>query len=166
MKLDIWQEQEFLKCIKAGATFDDLLQKYDHSEVTRILDKFDYWDRTKGAIRKVDAVEDTAVDELEPVAEVLPDEDDGDEMPELLPFPDAPAYDLDSWGIPHTRKRRGTPAKKMRPNRFQKKGNKKWVTNYRLRTPDGERSPFQPRYLLIARTIAERKWKAENGGES
>lgn len=83
---------------------------------------FDY-DVQSGEITKPEPEEDEAP------ASVEEEDDDGDAMPELLPFPDAPAYDLDPWGIPHSRKRRGTPDKKMRPNRFQKKGNKKWTAS-------------------------------------
>jgi len=83
-------------------------------------------------------------------------------IPFLLPFGDAPdEYDLDPWGIPYAKTSPGRAAGKIRANRSQKKKSKKWITNYRL-TIDGEREEFTPRYLLIARTIAEREFWRES----
>jgi hypothetical protein len=99
-------------------------------------------------------------DQLAAIVDALEYDDD---YPFLLPFPDAPDdYDLDPWGAVYSRVKRGRGVAKLRINRFQKPKTKKWIVGYKLRV-DGSREPYAPRYLAVARTIAERKWK-ENAG--
>ena len=88
-----------------------------------------------------------------------PVEEDADGMPELLPFTEAPGYSVDAWGIPHAEKKKGRKAGKVRPDRYGYKG--RWICRYRLRV-DGRQKIFSPKYLMIARTLAERDWKQEN----
>jgi hypothetical protein len=117
---------------------------------------FDY-DVQSGEISKPEPEED------ETPAAVEEEEDDSDAIPELLPFRDAPGYYLDPWGVPHGSTKRGRKAGKIRMNRYQAKGTKKWNVNYQL-TVGKKRRTFIPYYLAVARTIAEREWKAKNRG--
>jgi len=81
------------------------------------------------------------------------------DIPYLLPFPDAPDdYDLDPAGTLYARPKQGRAGGKMNPDRYGYKG--RWICRYKAR--DGKkRRMLSPKYLMIARTLAERDWKKE-----
>jgi hypothetical protein len=86
------------------------------------------------------------------------------EAPELLPCTKLPGYLLDPWGIPYRQVGQGRKPGRVRLDNYFycRKGEKKprHIARYRL-TIDGLRRAFYPKYLMMARLIAERERKQE-----
>lgn len=94
--------------------------------------------------------------------EPAPDEPEASAIPDLLPCPDLPGYQVDRWGIPYAETKQGRKGGKVAIENYEyfARGEKKprHITRYRL-TVNGNRRSIFPRYLLKARLIAERTWK-------
>jgi len=185
------EQKIILEMAERGVDLSDIRKKLHRDTAVEILaflqDNGYDWDEENGKVFAADAEEDEAepkprrktatakksarVKALELLKSVLPEDqlaavkdilDYDSEIPYLLPFPDAPdEYDLDPWGVPYAKTSKGRRGGKIRVNRSQKKKSKKWATGYRL-TIDGDREDKPPRYLLIARTIAEREFWRES----